>query len=148
MHSHRKQKNQVISGLHFQRAILFFSHAHLMLSTMTTAFTIPPPRAMPGQGPESWGAKEPLFFFFLSFSLTTHSIALKMQSWVVKDLFSQDTLSPTMHMVPSYTLGSGASILAEEGETQENKKPIYFYRLKTIYREMTIIQSIITVFFY
>lgn len=52
-----------------------------------------------------------------------------------------------MHMVPSYTLGSGASILAVEGETQENKKPIYFYRLKTIYREMTIIQSIITVFF-
>lgn len=53
-----------------------------------------------------------------------------------------------MHMVPSYTQGSRASILAVKGETQENKKPIYFYRLKTIYREMTIIQSIITVFFY
>lgn len=52
-----------------------------------------------------------------------------------------------MHMVPSYTQGSRASILAVKGETQENKKPIYFYRLKTIYREMTIIQSIITVFF-
>lgn len=53
-----------------------------------------------------------------------------------------------MHMVPSYTQGRRASILAVKGETQENKKPIYFYRLKTIYREMTIIQSIIAVFFY
>lgn len=105
-----------------------------------------PLRAMPGQGPESWGAKEPLFFFCLSFSLTTHSIALKMQSWVVS--FLRILFPPTMHMVPSYTLGSGASILPEEGETQENKKPIYFYRLKTIYREMTTIQSIIRFFFY
>lgn len=53
VHSHRKQNDEVISGLHLQTATLFFSHAHLLLSTMTTAFTIPPFRATPGQGPES-----------------------------------------------------------------------------------------------
>lgn len=94
---HPKTINQVTSSMHLQRANLFLSHpplllSILLLSSMTTAFTIllPEPCRAKGQS-HSWEQKSLSFFFILSLSLSLRqhiSVALKTQSSVHTGLFS------------------------------------------------------------